>query len=73
MNMQVTHENGLENTPAKILSFNELWTRYIVYWPMFVLTVVVALAGAWTYLHYATPLYQANARILIKDEKKRCR
>ncbi len=68
--MQVTHEKGLETTPTKILSFNELWTRYVAYWPMFVLTVAAAMAGAWIYLSYTTPLYQANARILIKDEKK---
>lgn len=68
--MQVTHENGLETSPNKILSFNELWARYVAYWPVFILTVSAAIFGAWVYLKYTTPLYQANARIMIKDEKK---
>jgi len=44
--------------------------RYLPYWPLFLLLTLIALGGAWLYLKYTTPVYETNARILIKDEKK---
>lgn len=44
--------------------------RFAPYWPLFVLLAVVFGAAAWTYLKFATPLYDATATILLKDEKK---
>lgn len=44
--------------------------RYMPYWPLFLLLLVLAGAGAWLYLRYTTPLYQSTARLLIKDERK---
>jgi capsular exopolysaccharide synthesis family protein len=41
-----------------------------VYWPYFLLLTVLAVSLAWVYLHFTTPLYEATARILIKDETK---
>ena len=32
--------------------------------------VVVCLVGAWFYLHWATPVYNISATVLIKDDKK---
>lgn len=48
----------------------QLWMRYIVYWPWFLVLLILALSGAWLYLKLATPYYEATARILIKDETK---
>lgn len=44
--------------------------RYLPYWPLFVLLLVLSGAGAWLYLRFQTPLYQSTARLMIKDEKK---
>lgn len=44
--------------------------RYLPYWPLFLLLVLVAVSGAWFYLKFTVPAYETNARILIKDEKK---
>jgi len=65
------HTRSGDNTgkPEK-LDFYQLWLRYVVYWPYFVVLLVLALAGAWFYLQLATPLFEATARILIKDETK---
>lgn len=52
------------------MDFNQIWLRYVVYWPYFVLLLVLAIAGAWLYLQLVTPLYEATSRILIKDEAK---
>src|SRR6476469_8507222 len=68
--MQVTHKKGLEPDTNKVISLNQLWVRYMAYWPLFLLLFSAALAGAYIYLRYTVPLYESTARILIKDEKK---
>ncbi len=45
-------------------------SKYVPYWPLFILFVLLALAAAYTYLRYATPVYEAAATIIIKDEKR---
>ncbi|SHF39419.1 GumC family protein [Flavisolibacter ginsengisoli] len=45
--------------------------RYLPYWPLFALLLILAGTAAYMYLHYiAKPVYQISANILIKDEKK---
>ncbi|RYY86658.1 MAG: capsular biosynthesis protein [Chitinophagaceae bacterium] len=48
----------------------ELSFRYLPYWPLFVALALLCGLAALAYLRYATPLYEANATLLIKDEKK---
>lgn len=43
--------------------------KYLRYWWLFVLGVMVCLGGALVYLFFATPLYQASASLLIKVDK----
>lgn len=44
--------------------------KYTTYWPMFLLFLAFSIVGAFLYLRYATPLYEATATLIIKDEKK---
>jgi len=44
--------------------------RYLRYWKWFVLSLVVALVGAYVYLLFQQPIYKVQASLLIKDEKK---
>lgn len=48
----------------------KLFAKYIPYWPWFVLAIILALASAWLYMKFATPIYEATATLIIKDEKK---
>jgi tyrosine-protein kinase Etk/Wzc len=45
-------------------------TKYIYHWPLFVLGLILATAGAYTYLSVVSPAYEISATILVKDEKK---
>jgi tyrosine-protein kinase Etk/Wzc len=51
-------------------NLREAIEHYLSYWQWFVLAVFVCLAGAYVYLRYAVPQYQASTTILVKDEKK---
>ncbi len=44
--------------------------RFLPYWPLFLILILASFAGAWFYLKFTVPVYETNARILIKDEKK---
>ena len=63
-----TKKNTKEEDEESLLQ--QLASKYIPYWPWFLLAFIVAIAGAYTYMKFATPLYEAKAAILIKDETK---
>ncbi len=49
--------------------------RYIIrtffpFWPLFLFLILSGVLGAWAYLKYATPIYEASASLIIKDENK---
>lgn len=48
----------------------QIASKYVPYWPLFLLAIAIAVAIAYTYIKYATPIYQATATVIIKDEKK---
>jgi capsular exopolysaccharide synthesis family protein len=49
---------------------HQLALKYLPYWPWFLIAGILAIGFGFAYLKYATPIYQANATIIIKDEKK---
>ncbi len=65
--MQVTPKNT-DNSNG--LDLGQFWLKHSVYWPYYLLLLVLSLTGAWLYLRYTTPVYKAYSRILIKDESK---
>ncbi|HCY90621.1 MAG TPA: capsular biosynthesis protein [Chitinophagaceae bacterium] len=48
----------------------QMISRYISFWPLFLIAGILSIGAAYTYLRYATPLYEATATLIIKDEKK---
>ncbi|MBQ0050074.1 MAG: polysaccharide biosynthesis tyrosine autokinase [Bacteroidales bacterium] len=50
------------------ISIKDIWNIVLLRWPWIVLSIVIALGGAWLYLRHQTPTYSASAKILIKDE-----
>ena len=63
------YEKGLDTNEEQI-DLRAILFKYIIHWPWFVGMVVVCLVGAWFYLHWATPVYNISATVLIKDDKK---
>ncbi len=51
-------------------SIIQLFGTYLPYWPLFLVFLALSLAGAFLYLRYAIPKYEASATMIIKDEKK---
>lgn len=48
----------------------QIVSKYMPYWPLYILAVLLALVGAYVYLHYVTPVYEASATMIVKDERR---
>jgi capsular exopolysaccharide synthesis family protein len=51
-------------------SLKRWFSRMLQLWPWFIISIVICLSLAYLYLHYANPVYNAVASIIVKDEKK---
>lgn len=67
MSAQVNKKSGLQQDGSLI---NQLMFRYLPYWPLFVVMLLLSLAAAYVYIRYKVPMYEASASIMIKDERK---
>jgi len=63
---QKQHKQAQKQDSSIILSL----LSYVPYWPLFIIFLILSAAGAFVYLRYTNPRYEANATIIIKDEKK---
>lgn len=48
----------------------DILSKYLPWWPLFVILTISAIGGAWIYLRYTTPIFESKASLLIKDQKK---
>lgn len=62
-----TNLSGEKNSP---FAMKVLLGQYLSYWYIFIFSTILTLAGAYWYLRYATPVYEINAVLLIKDNPK---
>lgn len=52
------------------INYKNLISKYLRYWYLFVLSVILFLAGAYVYVRYTTPLYHISSTLLVKDDKQ---
>ncbi|AKD01938.1 tyrosine-protein kinase [Pontibacter korlensis] len=52
------------------IDIKNILQKYLRYWYLFVIGVVICLGLAFLYLRYATPAYNISSTLLIKDDKK---
>src|SRR5258706_2282353 len=54
-----------EETPISQIIY-----KYLPYWPIFILFLILFGAAGYAFLHYAPPKYGATATLIVKDIKK---
>ena len=57
-----------EQEESSFFNFETIYTTLVFNWKWFVLSLIICLGLAAIYLRYTTPIYQANAKMLIKEE-----
>ena len=63
--------NEIEEAQEKPFNIYEIVFKYLVYWPWFIISVIVCLAAAFVYLRYSTPVYSVYSTVLIKETDPR--
>ena len=63
-------ENIKNTTYTEEINIKELFFKYIYYWKWFVVGAVLSLFVAYTYLRYASNIYQTTAKIKVLDNSK---
>ncbi|VAW13834.1 Tyrosine-protein kinase [hydrothermal vent metagenome] len=58
-----------QNPSAESIDLKEALSRYTKHWKWFAFSALLALVMAYVYIRYATPEYEAAAKIQILDEK----
>ncbi|MBF8964675.1 polysaccharide biosynthesis tyrosine autokinase [Pontibacter sp. FD36] len=59
------------NPNAEDNFFVSLAYKYLPYWPLFIILLVLSITGGWVYQNFlAIPSYEVTASMIIKDENK---
>lgn len=58
-----------ETQDEQSIDLRDILKKCIRHWYWFAIGLVIALFAAYMYVRYATPVYQAEAELLIKDDK----
>ena len=61
-------ESEQEPAGRSLLNFQTIYMTLILNWRWFALSLIICLGLASIYLRYTTPIYQAYAKLLIKEE-----
>ncbi|HQW91962.1 MAG TPA: polysaccharide biosynthesis tyrosine autokinase [Ferruginibacter sp.] len=62
--------NTIMKEEGEVNMAQQLAAKYLPYWPLFIILVIFSFAGAYVYLRYVTPIYEATATLIIKDESR---
>ncbi|MCF6307386.1 MAG: polysaccharide biosynthesis tyrosine autokinase [Flavobacteriaceae bacterium] len=60
---------NLENSDKKEITLQEIISDYTRFWYLFVIGIAIAVVVAYTILRYATPVYETQTTIIVKDER----
>lgn len=53
------------------INVRALLMKYLIYWPWFIISVILCLSCAFFYLRFQTPIYNTTAAVLIKETDPR--
>ena len=68
-NKEKASEDMLQLETKSLFNFRAIYTSLVLNWSWFIFSVLGCVAVAYVYLRYTTPVYQAYAKLLIKEEQ----
>ncbi|QHS63042.1 GumC family protein [Chitinophaga agri] len=64
------NRNKENNNKSALIDLGDLFKKLLFHWPLYLIVILIATAGALSYLKYAKPRYMSSAKLYLKDEKK---
>ncbi|MBW4871878.1 polysaccharide biosynthesis tyrosine autokinase [Prevotella buccae] len=69
VNKNIVPDSVQEQEEKSSFDFQAIYTTLILNWKWFVLSLIICIGAAFIYLRYTPPVYQAYAKMLIKDDE----
>jgi tyrosine-protein kinase Etk/Wzc len=63
-------QNNTKITPKEESLIVQLVAKYMPYWPLFAILMIITMISSIGYIRYTSPKFMATASLIIKDEKK---
>ncbi|WP_162051953.1 GumC family protein [Pontibacter pamirensis] len=63
-------EFDLSENESEPINIKSILSKYLRYWYLFVLSIILFLTAAYIYVRYTTPLYDISSTLLVKDNKQ---
>src|ERR1017187_6440244 len=60
----------MEENITGIGSIQKLLKQFLPYWPLFVITPILCLLGAYIYIRYTSPVWEIKAKVLVTEGKQ---
>lgn len=61
--------NNIFGTEKSSFTIKEYFYKYLSYWPLFLVSLVICTTAGALYNRYATPVYKASTQILVKGDQ----
>ena len=65
-----TELNTVDDNLEQNHHIKRVFFRILPFWPLALFVIVMSLLGAYLYLRYTTPVYQASARLIVNDDSQ---
>ena len=63
-----TVKKDLQHRKEEGINFYAILSNYLVYWPWFIVSIIVCLGATYVYWCYQTPIYNIRSAVLIKEQ-----
>lgn len=64
------NENKAIAVEEEGLNIGKIFSYFLANWKLFLLSLIVCMAGAFVYLYFAVPQYRVSTKILLQDKEK---
>jgi len=64
------NEQEFYKEKSEVNVFIQVLQKYLPFWPLFALTIPLALGVSYIYFRSQIPIYVATAKVLLKDPNK---
>ncbi|MEP7250921.1 MAG: polysaccharide biosynthesis tyrosine autokinase [Ginsengibacter sp.] len=62
-------EKDLFSGGSSGLTIKEQVSKYLAYYPLFIISIIICIGAGILYLRYAIPMYKASALVFVKNDK----
>lgn len=67
-NQEVVEDSYYDVEESSLINIENILSIFILNWKYFILSIIIFMGGAYTYLRYTVPVYMATSKMMVKGE-----